>query len=121
MQFFVNIFRFAGSILRGLKDSEFRGLLLFVVVILIVGTVFYHGIEQWRWLDAFYFSAISLTTVGYGDLAPATDLGKIFTILYIFSGIGVILGFLNAVARKAAEKSSLESLVDKKKRGRRFF
>ena len=101
--FIASFWRFAGSILRGLRDPEFRGLVFFVLVILIVGTTFYHHFEGWRWLDSFYFSSISLTTVGYGDLAPKTDIGKIFTVVYIFSGVGVILGFLNAVAKHAGQ------------------
>lgn len=98
------IIKFFSSILRGLKDHEFRSLLFFVIIILLIGTFSYHRIEGWRWLDSFYFSSVSLTTVGYGDLAPKTDAGKIFTVIYIFLGIGVILGFLAAVASKAREK-----------------
>jgi len=112
--FLKNIFKFSGSILRGLKDAKFRSLLFFVLVILMVGTFFYHKIENWSWLDSFYFSSISLTTVGYGDLAPKTDIGKIFTVFYIFSGVGVILGFITSVANKAHEKSSVENLLDLK-------
>jgi len=104
--FLKNFFRFSGSILRGLRDPEFRSLVFFVLVILIIGTIFYHHFEGWRWLDSFYFSSISLTTVGYGDLAPKTDIGKIFTIIYIFSGVGVILGFLNTVAKHASENKT---------------
>ena len=111
---FKNIFKFSGSILRGLKDAKFRSLLFFVLVILLIGTFFYHEIEGWRWLDSFYFSSISLTTVGYGDLAPKTDIGKIFTVFYIFSGVGVILGFIAAVANKAHEKNISDDLMDKK-------
>jgi len=99
-------FSFTFSILHGLKDPEFRGLLFFVLIILITGTVFYHHFEHWRWLDSFYFSSISLTTVGYGDIVPKTDIGKIFTIVYIFSGVGVILGFLNVVAKHASEQQT---------------
>jgi voltage-gated potassium channel len=114
--FLKNIFKFSGSILRGLKDAEFRGLLFFVLVILLVGTFFYHKVENWSWLDSFYFSSISLTTVGYGDLTPKTDIGKIFTVFYIFSGVGVILGFISSVASKAHEKSFSEDLIDKKRK-----
>lgn len=96
-------FKFFSAILKGLKDHEFRSLLFFVIIILLIGTFFYHRIEGWNWLDSFYFSSVTLTTVGYGDLAPHTDAGKIFTIIYIFSGIGVIVGFLAAVAKKARE------------------
>ena len=45
-----------------------------------------------------------LTTVGYGDLAPETTAGKLFTVFYIFTGIGLIVAFLNAVARTAVEQ-----------------
>lgn len=57
----------------------------------------FHFVEGWRWIDSLYFSVITLSTVGYGDLTPQTDPGKVFTMLYIFSGIGIIFGFINAI------------------------
>jgi TRAP-type C4-dicarboxylate transport system permease small subunit len=115
---FKNIFKFTGSILRGMKDAKFRSLLFFVLVILMIGTFFYHRVEGWRWLDSFYFSSISLTTVGYGDLTPKTDIGKIFTVFYIFSGVGVILSFITSVANKAHERTIAEELLLKKRQNR---
>lgn len=114
-----NIFKFTGSILRGMKDAKFRSLLFFVLVILLIGTFFYHKVEGWRWLDSFYFSSISLTTVGYGDLAPKTDIGKIFTVFYIFSGVGVILSFITSVANKAHERTIAENIISKKLKKRK--
>lgn len=80
-----------------LKDPKFRSLLYLAVLTLAVGTIFYHKVEGWRWLDSFYFSVITLATVGYGDFAPKTDLGKIFTVIYIFTGLGILLGFVNPI------------------------
>jgi voltage-gated potassium channel len=50
-------------------------------------------------LDSIYFSVTTLTTVGFGDPAPATAAGKIFTMVYIFVGLGVIGGFINVLAK----------------------
>ena len=65
-----------------------------VLGILATGTWFYARVEHWRLLDALYFSVTTLTTVGLGDLYPRTDAGKIFTIFYIFIGLGVLSGFV---------------------------
>jgi hypothetical protein len=98
LTFLLTGWRFARSLWHGFKDPEFKGLFLFVIAILFSGTFFYHTTERWGWIDSFYFSVTTLTTVGYGDLHPTTNLSKIFTVIYLFVGIGVILGFVNAVA-----------------------
>jgi voltage-gated potassium channel len=42
----------------------------------------------------------TLTTVGLGDLAPTTTLGKLFTVIYIFAGLSLVLGFIETVAKE---------------------
>ena len=88
---------FFNTIKAFLKDKEYRDLLATVSAILVIGTVVYHYLEGWTWLDSFYFSFITLTTIGFGDFAPKTDPGKIFTIIYIIIGVGVILAFINTL------------------------
>lgn len=46
--------------------------------------------------------------MGYGDLTPKTDLGKVFTIIYLFIGIGVILGFVNIVAHHTNNQNPMK-------------
>ena len=96
--------RLARTVRRSLRDPEFRGLFVLVVVTPAAGTLFYWRIEGWGLLDAFSFRSITLTTVGYGDLAPVTPAGKLFTVFYLFTGIVLIVAFLNAVARAAVEQ-----------------
>jgi voltage-gated potassium channel len=69
-----------------------------VLSILAIGTVFYHNIEGWSWLNSLYFSVTTLTTVGFGDMHPTTDASKVFTIFYLIIGVGILLSFINRVA-----------------------
>lgn len=88
---------------RGMKDEEFRALLFLAAFLLLVGTVFYHRHEGWAVIDSAFFSLITLTTVGYGDLVPTTTLSKIFTMVYLILGMSILLGFLNNIAGKIFE------------------
>lgn len=88
---------FFRTIISFLKDKDYRNLLITTTLILLLGATVYHYLEGWTWVDSIYFSVVTLTTIGYGDFAPKTDAGKIFTIVYILLGIGMILSFINAV------------------------
>jgi voltage-gated potassium channel len=103
------IYRFFRSLWNGLKDKEFRALFYWVIGILVLGTWFYAKVEGWRALDSLYFTVTTLTTVGYGDFYPHTDAGKIFTIFYIFVGIGLLSGFVILLG----ERSGLIKLKNK--------
>jgi voltage-gated potassium channel Kch len=72
-----------------------------LAIMLIIGTFLYHFIEGWSYIDSLYFSAMSIFTVGYGDLAPQTDLGKIVSIFYVISGVTMVLVFVNVIAIQA--------------------
>jgi voltage-gated potassium channel len=84
-------------------DRQFGSLALLAAVAIISGTGFYTLVEGLRFVDAFYFSVITLTTVGYGDFAPQTDVGKLFTAVYVLFGVGILLAFVTTVAAKASQ------------------
>ena len=85
------------------RDPQFVSLALLAAVAIISGTGFYSLVEGLRVVDAFYFSVVTLTTVGYGDFAPRTDAGKLFTAVYVLVGIGILLSFVTTVAAKASQ------------------
>jgi voltage-gated potassium channel len=82
------------------RDPHERAPALLVASLLIVGVVFYTLVEGWSVVDAIYFSSMSLATVGYGDLVPETDIGKLFTVVYVLAGIGILVSFFTALTRK---------------------
>lgn len=70
-----------------------------LIILLFVGTLFYSNVEGWSYVDSFYFSAITLATVGYGDFYPTTVPSKIFTVFYIFLGVGLGLYIFSMFAK----------------------
>jgi len=103
---FFRIFR------NALGDPAIRGLLTVLVVILGTGTVSYHIIEDWSLLNAFYFCVVSLLTVGYGDLTPTTDFGKLFTIGYLFVGVGFIATSATTIVQRSRVWTRIEARMD---------
>lgn len=79
------------------RDRASRPVIYWALGTLLFGTVSYHWIEGWSYLDSVYFCVITLATIGYGDLTPTTDFGKMFTILYAINGIGILLAFFDRV------------------------
>ncbi|MBN1841447.1 MAG: two pore domain potassium channel family protein [Deltaproteobacteria bacterium] len=69
-----------------------RVFILLLFIIIIVGTFGFMFIESLSPADAFYFSIVTITTVGYGDIHPATQLGKILAVVLIITGVGTFLG-----------------------------
>ena len=83
-----------------IKQPQYRSLIYWIILLLIVGTVFYSRVEGWGLLDSLYFCVITLATVGYGDFSPETGSGKLFAIVYILVGLGILASFLNMLAKE---------------------
>ena len=73
---------------------------------MLTGTLFYWRFEDWTIIEALYFCVVTLTTVGYGDLAPTSAGTQIFTIVYILTGFGVLVALLTSVAEKYLEQKA---------------
>ena len=99
------------SYLRVLIGPEFRPIFGMVALTLSVGTAFYALVEKWSVLDALYFCVVTLATIGFGDLTPTTRIGKIFTIGYVFVGVGTLGLFLSTVARSSIQQSQTRAEV----------
>ncbi|MDH4318647.1 MAG: ion channel [Desulfobulbaceae bacterium] len=84
--------------------------LLFLFAFLIFNTIMVF-IEKMDLLSSFYFSFVTATTVGYGDISPSTPLGRWTTVAYMLVSIGA-LGTAIGVATTKATKA-----FDSKKRG----
>ncbi len=74
-----------------MKNVKVHTVVISLVGIIALGTVFFHIVEGWGWLDSYFFTVITISTVGYGKLVPVTPLGMIGTTAFIFVGLGVFV------------------------------
>ncbi len=73
-------------------------IIIVLIILLSVGTVTYKHLENWTWIESLYFSAVTLTIVGYGDLHPTHDVSRLFTVVFVFTGVSFVLFSLTLIA-----------------------
>ena len=77
---------------RGAPVQRVQPLLQLLVICLyiFIGTVFYSNEEGWSYIDGMYYTMVTMSTVGYGDLSPSSGGARAFTIVYALVGIIVV-------------------------------
>lgn len=112
--------RNAWTFFRGFRDAitdpGVRVLIILTATIVCAGALFYSMVEGWGFIDSLYFAMVTIATVGYGDFAPQTTLGRLFTVGYIVIGIGLFVALASAFAdhfiRRARDEFGIESNDD---------
>lgn len=96
--------------------------LLFLIIAL--GVFGYHFIEKLSFIDAFYMTLITISTVGFQEVKELTEAGRIFTMLLIVTGIGVLFytvsaavefmleGYLGGVLEERRKRKNLAKLKE---------
>jgi hypothetical protein len=65
--------------------------------LIAIGTVVYRYLEDWTWIQSFYFTVVTLATVGFGDLHPTTDGARLFTAFFIILGVAIAVSALGVI------------------------
>jgi hypothetical protein len=85
-------------------DHVYKVLAGSALALMVVGTIVYRLLEDWSWVDSVYFSVIAVTTVGFGDITPSTDASKLFTVVYVLTGISIVTAYLHARMSRVGAK-----------------
>mmetsp|Transcript_31140 Transcript_31140/g.85307 ORF Transcript_31140/g.85307 Transcript_31140/m.85307 type:complete len:418 (+) Transcript_31140:197-1450(+) len=82
--------------------------------LLFGGGVVFAWLESWTLVQGFYFTSVTLTTVGYGDLTPHSDVGRALGIVLVILGVPTTASFVEAVSKRyaAALVEAIEKLDD---------
>ena len=88
-------------------------------VIFVSGTVGYMVIEDWGILESAYMTAITLSTVGYGEVHNTSPAGKFFSIVLIFAGVGFFL-YLAGVIMQFVVEGEIRAILGRRKLDKRI-
>lgn len=78
------------KIQRFLDTNGFKYMVLFSVASVLLASFAIMFVENMDFIDALWWSFVTATTVGYGDISPSTDLGKLIAAILMLVGIGMI-------------------------------
>ncbi len=89
-------------------------IVIFFTAILLVGTLGFALLEGMDIGDGLYLTALTITTVGYGDIVPHTPQGKIFTVFLVFTSVGFVLYAFSKFAEVMVE-GGLRNILERRK------
>jgi voltage-gated potassium channel len=97
--------------------------LISILILIVIGTAGFYFIEGWNVLESFYTTVMTLTTIGYGDFAPKTRGGMLFTVMLVIFGVGTMLYTVGLVSQIMVEgrlttllgRGKMEKTIDKMK------
>ena len=76
--------------MKKIFQSKIYVAVLLLLAVFIAGVFGYKFISEYSWIDAFYMTVITITTVGFGEVVPLDDVDKLFTSVLILSSIFII-------------------------------
>jgi voltage-gated potassium channel len=84
---------------------RFRLPAVLLLIVVVAGVAGYMTIEGWNFLDAFFMTIITISTVGYSEIHPLSVAGRLFTSGLIVVGVGTMLFGFGVFAETLADNS----------------
>jgi len=78
-------------------SSVLRQEFQYIVLFFITGYLFYGHYAGWSAIDCIYFSVVVVTSVGYGDLVPTTEIEMLFTAVYILAAMVIVISAISRI------------------------
>ncbi|HOT04064.1 MAG TPA: potassium channel family protein [Methanolinea sp.] len=78
----------------GSYERRLQAYIVLLFSVVVIGVAGFSLLEGFTPLDSFYLTIVTIATVGYGDLHPATDAGKVLAVVVIIAGVGCFVGLV---------------------------
>ncbi len=103
---------------RMIREIQYRPHLFRILALLsgllVGGTAGYHWLEGWSLGDSLYMVVITLSTVGYGETHRLSPEGRLFTMLLIVAGVGLVTFVVGSITRLVVE-GELQTILGRRR------
>jgi voltage-gated potassium channel len=95
-------------------QSKIYVAVLLLLAVFVAGVFGYKFISAYTWIDAFYMTVITITTVGFGEVVPLDDVDKLFTSVLILSSIFILAYAISVITEYMLSKNNIGNLREKR-------
>jgi voltage-gated potassium channel len=95
-------------------QSKIYVAVLLLLAVFVAGVFGYKFISDYTWIDAFYMTVITITTVGFGEVVPLDDVDKLFTSVLILSSIFILAYAISVITEYMLSKNNIGNLREKR-------
>ena len=88
--------------MSGIRGRIILGIALSLAIV-AGGTLGYHFIEGWSLFESLYMTAITVTTVGFGEIRPLSETGRVLTLALMIFGVGIVLYLITTFSQMVVE------------------
>jgi voltage-gated potassium channel len=100
--------------MKNFFQSKIYVAVLLLLAVFIAGVFGYKFISDYTWIDAFYMTVITITTVGFGEVVPLDDVDKLFTSILILSSIFILAYAISVITEYMLSKNNIGNLREKR-------
>lgn len=97
------------------KQKVYIALILLLIVVLI-GVLGFRFVSNYSWIDALYMTVITMTTVGFSEVQPLDDIGKLFTIFLIATSVSIFAYAVSVITQYIVSKNDPQRVQIRKTR-----
>jgi voltage-gated potassium channel len=100
--------------MKKIFHSKIYVAVLLLLAVFVAGVFGYKFISEYSWIDAFYMTVITITTVGFGEVVPLDDVDKLFTSVLILSSIFILAYAISVITEYMLSKNNIGNLREKR-------
>ncbi|MGU8433796.1 potassium channel family protein [Clostridium perfringens] len=95
------------------KTNNFNYVVYLTILTILIGAITISLVEKMSFPDALWWSFVTTTTVGYGDLSPSTTIGRLIAVMLMLTGIGFLGMLTGTISSFFLKESKVENLTYK--------